>query len=167
MQEIDWEPQPPLPPGALQREPDETGERELDLRDFFQECDGAHREFFSVVIRQWQSRGLPWIWVGRDVGLAGRAAEKEAPVVIFRLIPGRGTAPALISLDMEAWRNLFGFGETAEFIRSIEEIQGLEVKIRSPIYSIIDPGHASGPMQQDMRDAILLLGSRLIDLMGK
>jgi hypothetical protein len=140
---------------------------EQTLGDFYGSCDAMHREFYSVLIREWEELGLTWSWSGRAIALGSNSVIKDEMLIFFHLQPGESIYPATISIDTDAWRERLGQEETDIFLRDIKAIPGLQHKQRENIFSIVDAGHLSGPTQQRLRDMIKHLGFRIPELTAR
>ena len=137
---------------------------EQTLGDFYGSCDAMHREFYSVLIREWEEIGLVWSWSDRAIALGSNSVIKDEMFILFRLQPGESIYPAAISIDTDAWRERLGQEEPDIFLREVRAIPGLQHKQRENIFSIVDAGHLSGPTQQRLRDMIKRLGFRIPEL---
>jgi len=142
----------------------ETNEQTLGT--FYQHCDMIHRELFSVMIRDWQEAGLDWCFAGRSLALGTHSVRKNQMLHFFYLNPGEHIYQASISIDLDDWRELLGQEETENFLRDIKLIHGMKHKKRDQTFSIDDPGHLSGPQQQQLRDLVKRLGLRLPELVA-
>jgi hypothetical protein len=140
---------------------------EQTLGDFYGSCDAMHREFYSVLIREWEELGLNWSWSGRAVALGSNSVIRDEMLILFRLQPGESIYPAEISIDTDDWRERLGQEEPDIFLREIRAIPGLQHKQRENIFSIVDAGHLSGPTQQRLRDMIKRLGFRIPELTAR
>lgn len=139
---------------------------EQTLGSFYLSCDVIHREIFSVMIHEWQETGLAWEWSGRDIVLGSHSVIKERFLGMFYLQPGEGIYPARITLNTDFWRELIGQEETDVFLRELQSIHGLQCRRQENLFSIIDPGHQSGPVQQQLRDQVKHFGLRLPGLVA-
>jgi len=140
---------------------------EQTLGNFYNSCDATHREFYSVLIREWEELGLTWSWSGRAIAFGSKSAIKDELLIFFHLQPGESIYPAAITIDTDSWRSLLGQQEADIFLRGVRAIEGLEHKQRDNIFSIVDPGHMSGPMQQKLRDLIKGFGFRIPELVAR
>lgn len=140
---------------------------EKNLGDFFALCDSAHREFYSVLIREWEELGLPWMWQDDMVGLGFRSATREREVVFFLLHRGFDIYPATIRLNRDLWNQWLGKEAADRIMESLERVQGLDAVVRNSELVISDPGNTSGPVQQQLRDQIKSFGFRLPELVGR
>jgi len=139
---------------------------EQTLGNFYSSCDAAHRELYSVLIHEWEELGLAWSWSGRSVAFGSKSAIKDELLIFFHLQPGESIYPAVISIDTDLWRTRLGQQEADIFLSDIRAIPGLQHKQRENIFSIVDPGHLSGPTQQRLRDLIKHFGFRLPELVA-
>ncbi|MES0372438.1 MAG: hypothetical protein ABUK11_09195 [Mariprofundaceae bacterium] len=139
---------------------------EQTLGNFYNSCDMIHREFYSVLIHEWEDLGLAWDWSDRAVALGSKSVIRDETFIFFRLQPGESIYPAAISIDTDAWREYIGQEEADIFLRDIRMISELQHKQRENIFSIIDPGHQSGPTQQKLRDLIKGFGFRIPELVA-
>jgi len=137
---------------------------EQSLGNFYLSCDTMHRELYSVLIYEWQEIGLDWEWKDRSIVLGRKSIAKDAFLHFFYLQPGENIYPAAIALDTDQWRELVGQEETDAFLREIKAIHELHHKQRENIFSVDDPGHLSGPAQQQLRDVIRRFGMRSAEL---
>lgn len=138
------------------------------LSEFYMRCDSLHRELYSVISREWQEAGQA-VRAGEDglrLCLRSVRAGGEEGLVLFELLPGSGAVPASIVLNLDEWRRWFGEEESDTIVRKVEAIHGLQFKQRDGIFSIVDPGHMSGPMQQGLRDVLLELARRGGDMIA-
>lgn len=140
---------------------------EQTLGDFYGSCDTMHRELYSVLIREWGEAGLTWSWAGRAIALGSKSVIRDETLIFFCLQPGENIYPAAITIDTDAWREKIGQEETDIFLREIRAIPGLQHKQRENVFSIVDPGHLSGPTQQHLRDMIKQLGFRIPELTAR
>jgi hypothetical protein len=140
---------------------------EQTLGDFYGSCDAMHREFYSVLIREWEEIGLVWSWSDRAIALGSNSVIKDEMFILFRLQPGESIYPAAISIDTDDWRERLGQEEPDIFLREVRAIPGLQHKQRENIFSIVDAGHLSGPTQQRLRDMIKRLGFRITELTAR
>ncbi len=140
---------------------------EQTLGDFYGSCDAMHREFYSVLIREWEELGLVWSWSDRAIALGSNSVIKDEMFILFRLQPGESIYPATISIDTDDWRERLGQEEADIFLREVRAIPGLQHKQRENIFSIVDAGHLSGPTQQRLRDMIKRLGFRIPELTAR
>jgi len=138
------------------------------LSDFYIRCDNLHRELYSVISREWQEAGQAVHLGERGLKLCLRSVRlgDDEGATMFELLPGAGTAPSTIIVNRDDWRRWFGEEEAEAIIRHLTDIQGLQSKIRDGVFSIIDPGHMSGPMQQALRNLILDIARRGGDLIA-
>ena len=139
---------------------------EQTLGNFYLGCDTIHRELFSVLIYEWQEIGLTWSWADRSIALGSRSATKDQQLNFFFLNPGENIYPASVSLDTAAWRELIGQESTDTFLAQVKTVHGLSFKQRDNIFAIEDPGHMSGPIQQQLRDIIKGFGYRIPQLVA-
>ena len=142
---------------------------EPTLATFYAICDSSHREFYSVLIREWQELGLSWVWTDENVALCGRSVargDENGMVELFVLKPGRLGADSEITVNGDHWRNLFGQEEIDLFLRQANEIPGLDFKTRGAAFSMLDTAHASGPTQQRLRNLLQNWGRRLPDILA-
>jgi len=139
---------------------------EQTLGNFYLSCDTSHRELYSVIIHEWQESGLQWQWDDRNLALGMRSVMRDSYFSFFRLQPGEGIYPASITLDLDFWRELIGQEETDAFIRSIESMHGVQYRRRDNIFAIVDPGHLSGSLQQQLRDQFKRFALRVPDLVA-
>lgn len=139
---------------------------EQTLGNFYLSCDTAHREIYSVLIHEWQENGLKWQWDGRDILLGNMSVIRDRYLGFFRLQPGEGIYPAAITIDMDQWREMIGQEETDKFLQSIELIHGLNCRRQDGRFSIVDPGHLSGSLQQLLRDRLKQFAIRIPDLVA-
>jgi len=139
------------------------------LPAFYAGCNAAHREFFAALMRDWCEAGLPLTatidGVSLEVRSTTRDAERGRPGV-FVLLAGRGREGARIELDVARWRQWTGEEETDAAVRMLTGIEGLVVQQDRARLRIIEPGHASGPTQADLRAALVRVGRRMSDRMG-
>lgn len=134
---------------------------EPTLTDFYAFCDSAHREFFSVLIYEWDEAGLARAWCDHAVGLAVRSVARGGPVVFFELAPGGGQTTAAIRIDTRHWHRLLGYDDTARFIREVEQTGGIRHHLENGIFSIESPGHLIGPLQKKVRQMVQAIGRDL------
>ncbi len=139
---------------------------EQTLATFYQSCDMIHRELFSVMIYDWQETGLEWCYADRAVALGSHSVRKDQMLQFFYLNPGESIYPASISMDTDFWREMLGEEETDSFMRELKAIHGMKCQQRNQTFSIDDPGHLSGPQQQQLRDKIKRFGLRLPELVA-
>lgn len=139
---------------------------EKTLGDFYMLCDSAHREFYSVLVREWEELGLPWLWQGDSIGLGFRSVTRGRDVVFFLLGRGFDIYPPAIRLNRDAWDEWLGKEEAERIMGALEQIHGLDAMIRGGEMVIDAPGNVSGPVQQQLRDKIRSFGFRLHDLVG-
>ncbi|HXH72329.1 MAG TPA: hypothetical protein VNI58_05875 [Mariprofundaceae bacterium] len=139
------------------------------LSDFYIRCDNLHRELYSVMAREWQEVGQAVRQSERGLKLCLRSVSVggEEGLALFELLPGAGTAPASIVLNLNDWRRWFGEEEAEAMMRHVTDIQGLQHKSRDGVFSIIDPGHMSGPMQQALRNLVLQIARRGSDMVAR
>ena len=137
---------------------------EQTLGNFYLSCDTMHRELYSVLIYEWQEIALDWEWAERAIALGRTSVAKGAFLQFFYLEPGENIYPAAITLNTDHWREWIGQEETDAFLRQVKAIHELQHKQRESIFSIDDPGHLSGPAQQQLRDVIKHFGMRLPEL---
>jgi len=140
---------------------------EKTLGDFYALCDSAHREFYSVLIREWEELGLPWLWHGDSVGLGYRSAMRDREMIFFLLDRGFDIYPPAIRLDRMMWQEWLGKEESDRIMEALEQIHGLDAVVRGNDMVIDAPGNTSGPVQQKLRDKIRAFGFRLPDLLGR
>lgn len=141
---------------------------EKTLGDFYALCDGAHREFYSVLIREWEELGLPWLWQDDTVGLGFRSVMREKEVCFFLLQRGFDIYPPMIRLQQRVWQAWLGKEESDRIMASLQHIPGLDVVVnRDGDLVIQDPGNTSGPVQQQLRNTIKSFGFRLPELVGR
>lgn len=141
---------------------------EATLADFYLRCDPLHRELYSVMSREWQEVGQAVR--SDDAGLclylrSVRVGDGEG-LPLFCLSPGAGRDPATIALQTDTWREWFGEEQVDAMLRCIQAIDGIRFEERDGRFSIVDPGHMSGPMQQALRDVILDMARRGSDLIA-
>lgn len=129
-------------------------------------CDGAHREFYSVLVREWEELGLPWLWQGDSVGLGFRSATRDTDAIFFLLDRGFDIYPPAIRLNREVWDGWLGKEEAERIMEELGRIHGLDAVIRGNEMVINAPGNTSGPVQQQLRDKVRAFGFRLPDLVG-
>mgnify|MGYP005844149429 CR=1 FL=1 len=134
---------------------------EQTLGNFYLSCDTMHRELYSVLIYEWQEIGLDWEWSERSIVLGCRSVARDEFLRFFALQPGENIYPASITIDSDCWRELIGQEETDSFLREIKAIHEIHHKQRENIFSIDDPGHLSGPAQQQLRDVMKRFGRRM------
>lgn len=137
---------------------------EQRLGNFYLSCDTMHRELYSVLIYEWQEIGLDWEWSDRSIVLGCRSVVRDEFLRFFFLQPGEHIYPASITIDADHWREMIGQEETDSFLREIKAIHELHHKQRENIFSIDDPGHLSGPAQQQLRDVMKQFGRRTPEL---
>ncbi|MDQ6954542.1 MAG: hypothetical protein Q9M20_03775 [Mariprofundaceae bacterium] len=123
------------------------------LNDFYLLCDGAHREFYSVLLNDWQEIGLPWSCDEKMLHLSIHSVMKDTVFVCFSLHIGGLEMPS-IRMDMQQWHNHLGQENTARFMRSITLLQGLKHQQRGDVFFIDSPGHALPPVQKELRNMI-------------
>jgi len=141
---------------------------EPTLAEFYLRCDNLHRELYSVMSREWQESGQA-VRLGENgllLCLRSVRAGGDEGVTLFELLPGAGIEPASIVLNLDEWRRWFGEEEADAIVRKVEAIHGLQHKRQNGMFSIIDPGHMSGPMQQGLRDEMLSLARRGSDMIA-
>lgn len=139
---------------------------EQTLGNFYLSCDTSHRELYSVIIHEWQESGLQWKWDDRNLALGMQSVVRDRYFAFFQLQPGEGIYPASITLDLDFWRELIGQEETDTFVRSIESMHGVQCRRRDNIFAIVDPGHLSGSLQQQLRDQFRRFAMRVRDLVA-
>lgn len=139
---------------------------EQTLGNFYLSCDTTHRELYSVLIHEWQESGLQWQWEGRNIALGRRSVVRDRFFGFFMLQPGEGIYPANISMDLAFWRETIGQEECDLFIKSTELMHGLQFRRQEGVFTIVDPGHLSGSLQQQLRDQIRRFALRLPDLVA-
>lgn len=139
---------------------------EQTLGNFYLSCDTAHREIYSVIIHEWQESGLQWQWSGRAIALGRASVIREKFLTFFQLLPGEGIYPASISIDVDYWRELIGQEEADAFLRNIETMHGLQCRRVENVFSIVDPGHLSGTLQQQLRDQLRRFSLRIPELVA-
>ncbi|MFQ5582226.1 MAG: hypothetical protein ACE5F3_06335 [Mariprofundaceae bacterium] len=140
---------------------------ETELSTFYASCDAPHREFFSVLVREWQQTGLPWEIQGHVLGLCGRSVTRQdGSLCLFELRPEQGIESASIGMNLDTWRSWLGQEESDAFVQAVKQIDGLKHKTRGSLFMILEPGHMSGPMQQGLRDLVRRLATRLPDLIA-
>lgn len=139
---------------------------EQTLGNFYNSCDMIHRELYSVLIHEWEELGLTRSWSGRAVALGSKSVIKDETLIFFRLQPGESIYPAAITIDTDAWRESLGQEVVDIFLGDIKAIPELQYKQRESIFSILDPGHQSGPTQQKLRDLIKHFGFRIPELVA-
>jgi len=136
------------------------------IRQFYAACDVAHREFFSTLIDEWVRAGLPWLWHERGVALCARTAMREQWPVLFVLENGAGGRREAISLKLDVWHDALGYADTDRFLSALQSLDGLKYGKRDGEIVLPEPGHASGPLQHELRRHIQALALRLKDLIG-
>ena len=136
--------------------------------DFYNICDPLHREFYSTLLWEWERLGHQLRLSAHGMVLCVRSSKvvEGQGVALFELLPGHGTAPSTIALSLDDWRNWFGESEAGSFLTELKTIHGLEHKLRDGCFSIINPGHMSGNMQQSLRDLMIRFASRSRDLVA-
>lgn len=139
---------------------------EQTLGNFYLSCDTSHREIYSVIIHEWQESGLQWQWNGRNIALGTRSVVRDQFFSFFQLQPGEGIYPASITLDLAYWRDLIGQEEADSFVRSLEQMHGLQCRQRENLFAIVDPGHLSGSLQQQLRDQLKRFALRVPELVA-
>jgi len=136
---------------------------------FYAACNPAHREFYSALMHDWQEAGQPVEIDHHGAGLAvrsvARATDAGAPR-LFRLYAGTGIEPPGIEIDLARWRNWFGEEGVDACVRTIDGMDGLNIRRRNNRLLIAEPGHMSGPVQQALRDALIGWAYRASDLLG-
>jgi hypothetical protein len=138
-----------------------------DIRQFYATCDPAHREFFSTLIHEWTEAGLPWVWNDDgSVALCARTALREQRPVLFVLLGGGAGRREAIILPLEMWRQGLGHADADRFMNALQGMDGLKISTRDGETILDEPGHASGPVQHELRRHIQTLAQRLRDLIG-
>ncbi|MDX8403518.1 MAG: hypothetical protein R8K54_03825, partial [Mariprofundaceae bacterium] len=95
---------------------------EQTLGNFYSSCDAIHREFYSVLIHEWEEIGLAWSWSGRGVALGYRSVIKDETLIFFCLLPGENIYPAAMTINTDDWRESVGQEEADIFLRDIRAI---------------------------------------------
>ncbi|MDX8396622.1 MAG: hypothetical protein R8K22_09430 [Mariprofundaceae bacterium] len=134
---------------------------EQTLTNFYAGCDGQHREFFSVLIHEWEELGLPWEWQDKALAFGYRSVIHDCFLTFFRLHAGGGVNVAMITLDHDEWGRRLGIEEADRFFHSLTTLYGIKHKRRDEELRILAPGHLSGPQQSELRSFIRKFGSRL------
>lgn len=134
------------------------------LSDFYAVCDGPHREFFSTIMRDWSEIGLQRDWQDGNAVLCVRTAGRSEP--IFILSPADSSHRAQLKLPLESIRGALGEIEVQRLQQEFKDIHGLKIQMRNACVEIANPGHASGPMQQAIRNVITKLGVRLPNILA-
>lgn len=138
-----------------------------DIQQFYATCDPAHREFFTTLIHEWTQAGLPWTWTDDgSVALSARTALREQRPVLFVLQGGGGGRREAIILPLEVWRESLGHADADRFMNALQGMDGLKTAARDGEVILSEPGHASGPVQHELRRHIQTLALRLKDLIG-
>jgi len=140
-----------------------------DLRDFFTACDPAHREFFSALMHDWREAGQAILARPSEVRLEARSVARATDAgrpCLFLLRAGRGRDGARIDMDIERWRRWLGEEETDACVQALTGIEGLMVRRWRDALHIVEPGHASGPVQQTLRDMLVRRGRMAAEGMG-
>lgn len=97
--------------------------------------------------------------------LAAILSSRMRRLSFFVYNPAKASTAA-ITIDTDAWRECLGQEEADIFLRDIRAIPELQHKQRGNIFSIVDPGHQSGPTQQKLRDLIKHFGFRIPELVA-
>jgi hypothetical protein len=137
-----------------------------DIRQFYAACDTAHREFYSTLMHEWVQAGLPWSWHERGVALCARTALRDQRPVLFVLESGAGGRKEVISLRLDVWHEALGDADADRFLNALQNMDGLQYAQRDGEIVLAAPGHASGPIQHELRRHIQTLALRLRDLIG-
>jgi hypothetical protein len=138
-----------------------------DIRQFYAACDAAHREFYSTLIHEWTQAGLPWTWTDDgNIALCARTALRDQRPVLFVLESGAGGRKEAISLCLDAWHEALGHADADRFLNALQNVDGLQYTQRDGEIVLAAPGHASGPIQHEVRRHIQTLALRLRDLIG-
>ncbi|HXH64942.1 MAG TPA: hypothetical protein VNH42_05470 [Mariprofundaceae bacterium] len=138
-----------------------------DIRQFYAACDAAHRELFSTLIHEWEQAGLPWTWNDEgNVALCARTVMRNSRPVLFVLESGAGGRREAISLRLDVWHEALGHADADRFLNAMKGTDGLKYLERDGEIVMVEPGHASGPVQHEVRRRIQTLALRLRDLIG-
>lgn len=138
-----------------------------DIRQFYATCDPAHREFFSTLIHEWTQAGLPWSWTDDgSVALCARTALREERPVLFVLLGGGAGRREAIIMPLDMWRQGMGDADADRFMNALQGMDGLKTIARDGEIELAEPGHASGPVQHELRRHIQTIALRLRDLIG-
>jgi hypothetical protein len=136
-----------------------------NLSDFYALCDGAHRELFSTIVHDWAERGLPREWQDENLVLCVHSAGRNVPLFVLMAVGSAHRARLLLPLD--AIRGVLGEVEAQRLCQAIRDIHGLKLQQQDDVLAVLEPGHASGPIQQAMRDVINALGVRLPNMLAR
>ncbi len=123
----------------------------MQLNDFYMLCDGDHREFFSVLIADWQDAGFVCEGDEEGMQLGIQSVRAHALVPCFSLRAG-GADVAMIRLDIPIWHTYLGYEYTSEVMRELMQIEGLKHQHRMDIFYIENPGHALSQVQKTLRN---------------
>ncbi len=140
-----------------------------DLRDFFTVCDPAHREFFSALMHDWREAGQAVGVRPPEVRLEARSTVRDADGArpcLFRLRADRGREGARIEMDIERWRGWLGEEATDACVQALAGMEGLTLRWQRDALTIIQPGHASGPVQQALRNVLVRQGRMAAEAIG-
>lgn len=135
------------------------------LADFFAHLDSMHREFFSVVLREWGEYGQTWTWHEQGVSLCLRTAAGHVPLI--HLLYGHARVPALLVVPLLELLPKLGQEEVDAMVHRFTSIHGLVWRRRQEALMLEAPAHASGPVQQAVRDVIKQLALRLPNLLAR
>ena len=135
------------------------------INDFYLLCDSAHREFYSVLLWDWQEMGLAWQCDEKAVLLGINSVARGGMFVCFSLYAG-GAEPASIRLDTRQWREQLGQECMADFTAGVRRLQGLSCAQREDVFSIENPGHMLPPVQKELRHLIHQFGVSLPNRMA-
>lgn len=134
------------------------------LAEFFMLCDMQHREFYSAMLHDWSGTGLPWEWRDQDIALCMHATGRS--ITLFILSAGHDMNPPLIRLAHDEIRSALGQEEADSLKRYIKDIHGLKCREQLDRFEVVEPGDASGPVQQALRDVVRGIGVRLPNLLA-
>ena len=130
------------------------------LNDFYLFCDGEHREFYSVLLYDWEEMGLAWRCESGVLILGINSAVKGIMVACFSMHTG-GAVPSSIRLDLNQWRAQLGQEYTASFMADIRRLQGLSCQQRGDVFLIENPAHILSPVKKKLRNMVHQFGVKL------
>ncbi|MDX8410380.1 MAG: hypothetical protein R8K46_00710 [Mariprofundaceae bacterium] len=133
--------------------------------DFYALCDGAHRELFSTIAHDWTERGLPREWQDGNLVLCVHTAGQHVPLFVLAVAGSAHRARLLLPLGVI--RGALGEIEAQRLGQAIRDIHGLKSQQQDDVLAVLEPGHASGPIQQAMRDVINTLAVRLPNMLAR
>lgn len=135
------------------------------LAEFYAHLDGMHREFFSVLLRAWIEAGQVWHWHEQGVALCLRSSSGHVPVIY--LLCGRGRRPAVMLLPLKELLPRLGQEHAEAIVRRFTAIHGLVWRRHEGDVQLLAPAHASGPVQQALRNAVRALAVDLAALLAR